>query len=433
MGRLHQTAEAYLFQDGAEYLWQDEGSADPSGREFSVVFERHLDPIKHRGKIVLTDPLADGERIEIFRKTPIETTFNAVALQPFPVEELEYTLDKICFIQQEIEGHLCACPPYPDYPEEPPEGPPDDAAFPECLGYDCAALVKYARDAGYKVTDFTDEQAIGVGGLIPAQIPFDDGDGAVSYLTVDSAYQGSGETFLLDDNLAPLHLWTLEGWDLCDNRVLSLALGQSPAEATPQPKLYLPAAAAADGVAFAHYQGISSAHATRMLAIRRLEWTWTATGPGTVTSAVDVGMGWNNPNQLENYRTSAVADTVFFAGAGEPNLTAFAIELVQVYSEDVGGGFGRLRAHVRSTMTINGTAHVINDDFTISGSYNPPPELVSCELTGALRMFQGMRMELYAGIALEPGWDYDLLLAYFNQNSADYGIPEYCDFTGGEI
>lgn len=77
--------------------------------QYTIVFEEHLDPIKKRGKVVLTEALPEGSSLQIIRKTPIIADFTAEALKPFPSEAFENALDRICFIQQELEGHLCDC------------------------------------------------------------------------------------------------------------------------------------------------------------------------------------------------------------------------------------------------------------------------------------------------------------------------------------
>lgn len=115
-----------------------------SSIKYLLDFEEHLSPIMKRGKVVLTEPLPDGSRIEVIRKTPIINPFEdepMEALKPFPTEAFENALDRICYIQQEIEGHLCDCrgPEFPGTPgTEDPDPPGNDT--PECQPYECDAL-----------------------------------------------------------------------------------------------------------------------------------------------------------------------------------------------------------------------------------------------------------------------------------------------------
>lgn len=76
---------------------------------YIVTMEEHSSPLFRRGIIELVAPLSSDAHLMIYRNTPIETLFDAVALNPFPTEQLEYTVDKICLIQQELEGHKCDC------------------------------------------------------------------------------------------------------------------------------------------------------------------------------------------------------------------------------------------------------------------------------------------------------------------------------------
>ena len=98
---------------------------------YHIDFEEHLDPIFTRGTITLAAPIAPGAWLEVLRYTPRTTLYEATAQEPFLVEQFEYALDKICFIQQELEGHLCGCPPYTNYPE-----------YGNCPDYACDAYEK---------------------------------------------------------------------------------------------------------------------------------------------------------------------------------------------------------------------------------------------------------------------------------------------------
>lgn len=66
-------------------------------------------PLYARCDVVLFAPLAPGATLAVLRKTAIETDFEAKPLKPMPTQALEYTMDRACLIQQEIEGHACDC------------------------------------------------------------------------------------------------------------------------------------------------------------------------------------------------------------------------------------------------------------------------------------------------------------------------------------
>lgn len=89
--------------------------------------EDELGGIYKRASITLGAPLAAGAWLEIFRNTTRTTAFDAVERQPFPSGAFEFALDQVCLIQQEMEGHFCACPDYSQYngtpalPDEQPE------------------------------------------------------------------------------------------------------------------------------------------------------------------------------------------------------------------------------------------------------------------------------------------------------------------------
>lgn len=105
---------------------------------YKVVRDPYIDPIYNRGKIILSRPLSAGQRISIERKTPITQTVNFTRDDPFPAEGFEYAMDKITFIQQEIEGHACDC-----RPKDAEDDAEDDYydEFPVCRPYSCSAYV----------------------------------------------------------------------------------------------------------------------------------------------------------------------------------------------------------------------------------------------------------------------------------------------------
>lgn len=126
------------------------------------IYEEDISPIKRRGVAYLSRALRDNETLQFRRKTPISHGFDPQPLVPFKPNELEYVLDKICYIQQEIEGHLCDCrgpvwpPPGVPVDEEPPPGPeiPD---LPQCLPYDCDAFGRAIKFIGLStVNEFLD-------------------------------------------------------------------------------------------------------------------------------------------------------------------------------------------------------------------------------------------------------------------------------------
>lgn len=97
--------------------------------DYTVEMPLNRDPIFYRGDIILNDPLPEGSWLEIQRKTNISTGFDPAPLMPFKPNELEYVMDKVTMIQQEIEGHMCDCrgekwPPPGIPPDEEPEIPP---------------------------------------------------------------------------------------------------------------------------------------------------------------------------------------------------------------------------------------------------------------------------------------------------------------------
>jgi len=94
------------------------------GYHYSVITPEVQFPYNYRCDLQLAAPLTSDSHLEVFRKTPIATEFDPNPLTPFPANTLEYELDIICFIQQELEGHLCDCrfktePLYPGEPEIP--------------------------------------------------------------------------------------------------------------------------------------------------------------------------------------------------------------------------------------------------------------------------------------------------------------------------
>jgi hypothetical protein len=102
-------------------------------------YEEHLNPVKKRGRAILSRALQPNERISIERKTPITQELSFSGLVDF--NQLEYAFDKICFIEQEIEGSFCDCRG-PVWPFGPPSTEPEESVDTriECQPYDCEAF-----------------------------------------------------------------------------------------------------------------------------------------------------------------------------------------------------------------------------------------------------------------------------------------------------
>jgi hypothetical protein len=102
--------------DGTETLLTE-------GFHYNITFSEYRGPLPYRGTINLVAPLAAGSNLRVERKTPItqEASFSGL-IDP---NELEFAFDKICLIEQEIEGHYCDCRGDPfSSSGEPSETPP---------------------------------------------------------------------------------------------------------------------------------------------------------------------------------------------------------------------------------------------------------------------------------------------------------------------
>jgi hypothetical protein len=145
-------------------LWVDYVAGGVAAREsfpagtyaFDIEFEGR-GPIYKRGKITLTDAFfvalagAQITRLTMQRKTPIINDVEFETDGEFTPESFEFAADKLCMIQQEIEGHYCDC-------REKAQGldPIEDAAEgeyyeenPECRPYECDALKQIAGQSQY--------------------------------------------------------------------------------------------------------------------------------------------------------------------------------------------------------------------------------------------------------------------------------------------
>ena len=148
-GGIEYTFELESVGNVAMQIYKNDGTTRTlltEGDHYSLDFEEHLDPIFTRGTVTLAAPIAPGAWLEIFRYTPRSTLYEATAQEPFLVEQFEYALDKVCYIQQELEGILCACPQYPELPEEPEQPPVEPPPPPTivCDEYACDAIAAAA-------------------------------------------------------------------------------------------------------------------------------------------------------------------------------------------------------------------------------------------------------------------------------------------------
>lgn len=95
-------------------------------------------PIYKGGNLILSEP-ASGQ-IRLLRKTPIVNPFAATPDQSFITEAFEFAMDKATMIQQEIEGHACACPEFPPTSGEGLTIKLPSVDDPACVPYACDAL-----------------------------------------------------------------------------------------------------------------------------------------------------------------------------------------------------------------------------------------------------------------------------------------------------
>jgi hypothetical protein len=150
----YDTVVTYINDGGTEYPYPFESIGEGANRlykvkadgtetlltegfHYNITFSEYRGDIPYRGTINLVAPLAAGSNLRVERKTPITNTLEFSGIMD--PQQLEYAFDKICFIEQEIEGHFCDCrglAAAPPAVSVPGTGPP----LPECLPYDCAAL-----------------------------------------------------------------------------------------------------------------------------------------------------------------------------------------------------------------------------------------------------------------------------------------------------
>lgn len=134
-------------------LWVDyvfDGVAyrdSPGTFAYEIEFEGR-GPIYKRGKITLTDDFftalagAKITRLTMQRKTPIFKDVTFEASGEWSSEGFEFEIDKICLIQQEIEGHYCDCREQ-EQGLDPIEEKAEEEYYtenPECEPYSCEAF-----------------------------------------------------------------------------------------------------------------------------------------------------------------------------------------------------------------------------------------------------------------------------------------------------
>jgi hypothetical protein len=142
----YDTVTTYRNNGGTQYPYPYESIGNPAPRLYSVAadgtatelvrgfqykvkFSEYRENTPYRGTILLKNPLPAGTNLRVERKTPITQEIDFAGKEILDPNQIEYALDKICFIEQEIEGHFCDCRgvEYPgsftDLPTVPPVAP----------------------------------------------------------------------------------------------------------------------------------------------------------------------------------------------------------------------------------------------------------------------------------------------------------------------
>lgn len=159
----YDSVRTYLNDGGTEYPYPFESIGDDAvrmykveadgtetllvaGLHYTVRFSDYRGSVPYRGNIVLAAPLAGGSNLRVERKTPIDNTIDYSTKTILDYRQLEYSFDKICFIEQEIEGHFCDC--RGDVIEQtiPPAIPGTESPADECRPYECARLQTVLTD-----------------------------------------------------------------------------------------------------------------------------------------------------------------------------------------------------------------------------------------------------------------------------------------------
>lgn len=110
--------------------------------DYTLELERAEFPTYKGGVIILNTPLSADSFLQVERKTPIISDYLAETEEPFETLQFEFVMDRICFIQQEIEGSKCDCRKGCAPPTLSSE--PQDQPVVSCSTPDCDASYNYA-------------------------------------------------------------------------------------------------------------------------------------------------------------------------------------------------------------------------------------------------------------------------------------------------
>ncbi|NRA81642.1 MAG: immunoglobulin domain-containing protein [Pseudoalteromonas sp.] len=148
--------------------------ASADGLTYTLEFDESRFPLRKRGVVVLNKPLAEGDYIQVERNTPIIKTYEAVRKQPFDSNAFEEQMDRLCLIEQEIEGHACDCRGIVDDndPDSNPIPVPDGGLAP-CLPYVCSSISTELITQGLSFFNWDELQE--PASVIPAQLVSNDG------------------------------------------------------------------------------------------------------------------------------------------------------------------------------------------------------------------------------------------------------------------
>ena len=400
---------------------------------YKLKFEHHLTPIKKRGKVVLSEPLDAGSHLRVVRKTPIVSNFNAEPLKPFPTEQLEYALDKICYIQQEIEGHACDCRG-DDYPGTPdiPTDPPGEQDLPECQPFSCDAFVSAAIAAELTAIDFREDFTANPPVMpLSGQFQLHGGAGGSNVQFYDSY---KGQTLSVSVNTSgvnPYFAFPFGGDgspDLCGDYTFGLGLGENSFGLPLGPKLWM---SDAEGVALMHKDGFANSNNGNLFLLRRIEYQADGAAPASADLAINydgAGTGFKDA-----FGSRTWGDRSWVVGT---NFTYFYIRMSSVFQKDrelVPGKFAWFVTVTQGVM-INGTKYELEFDQQLSTySYTLQPMIQEPEFVDTAYMFSGTRGILYSLVTTTPLFDEDTLYKWYQRNFEDYELPDYCEFEGAEL
>lgn len=423
------------------YKVPDDGAARTLLTEdyhYTVAYEEHLDPIKKRAVITLAAPIASDAHLEVFRSTTIATDFAAEALKPFPSEQFEYTLDQICFIQQEIEGHLCACaggtnPGTPTYP--PVVVPP---VPPECLPYDCEAFAQEAASQGMTVADFG--FLGGPAPTMPADGIFPSVGGGLEGKIIDS---WKGQLVPTNDASASFAAYTalenVEGDapDWCSGIERRLVLASNPSSTTDNlPRLsFNPPYPAA--LTFIHRGSIGQRASGSGIFSVNIGYSYNRRGGGTGFPWQPVSGSTNRGAMMRNgdlRRIDSGGSTNFFPSIvwQAVNTTHIAVEFGAPYQEldaiywaSAWRDYYRIYVDITCTCRVNGTTVALTEKLNIGASFIEPATDVSVVKNYSVA-FAAPVVHLF-GVAWGPALpDVEALELAIARNYADYEIPGTC-------